>query len=273
MKIKIPPPSVALLCLILCLAFSVVAQETFTAKVVGVIDGDTITVLTKEKRQIMLRLTGIDAPEMEQEFGAEARRFLTNLVLNQTVIISSVKKDCLDRKTGSVVFNNSDLSLSVVKSGNAWADTSCGGETNDALTKEEASAREKKVGLWQNSNDPPVNPAEFRRKIQQEKQAKDTPPPTPPARQIYEGLAPATPILTADGKESDLSIGMSLDSFLNICGEATGKRSKIYTTEYSESFDITVPPTRANTALGCDGTFTFRRTAEKPNFRLSSTIR
>ena len=43
-------------------------------KVVGVHDGDTITLLTAEKEQVKVRLEGIDAPELKQAFGNASKQ-------------------------------------------------------------------------------------------------------------------------------------------------------------------------------------------------------
>ena len=43
---------------------------------VGVSDGDTITVLDSEKKQHKVRINGIDAPEKGQAFGERSRRSL-----------------------------------------------------------------------------------------------------------------------------------------------------------------------------------------------------
>ena len=51
----------------------------FAAKVVGVSDGDTLTVLTAEKRQVKVRLHGIDAPETGQDFGSRAKQAASEL--------------------------------------------------------------------------------------------------------------------------------------------------------------------------------------------------
>src|SRR5262245_53434108 len=61
----------ALLLLVLFLPVCGCAQ-TITGKVVGVSDGDTITVLDGQKRQHKIRLEGIDAPESSQDFGSRA---------------------------------------------------------------------------------------------------------------------------------------------------------------------------------------------------------
>ncbi|MDD2770132.1 MAG: nuclease, partial [Methylococcus sp.] len=51
----------------LCLTVAAVdAAETLTGRVVGVLDGDTITVLSGGNRQTRVRLAQIDAPEKRQ---------------------------------------------------------------------------------------------------------------------------------------------------------------------------------------------------------------
>ena len=44
-------------------------SKTLTGKVVGITDGDTVTVYTGQGKPIKLRLEGIDAPESKQDFG------------------------------------------------------------------------------------------------------------------------------------------------------------------------------------------------------------
>lgn len=45
---------------------TILHAATLTGTVVGVSDGDTVTVLTAEKKQHKIRLLGIDAPESKQ---------------------------------------------------------------------------------------------------------------------------------------------------------------------------------------------------------------
>ena len=61
----------ALVCLLVALACTANA-ETVSGRVVGVADGDTITVLDADKVQHKIRLDGIDAPEKKQAFGIAA---------------------------------------------------------------------------------------------------------------------------------------------------------------------------------------------------------
>ncbi len=47
--------------------------DILTGRVVGVADGDTITVLDADDQQHKIRLGGIDAPEKAQPFGQRAK--------------------------------------------------------------------------------------------------------------------------------------------------------------------------------------------------------
>ena len=185
------------------------AQQSFSAKVVGVPDGDTLTVMTKDRRQLMFRITGIDAPEKDQDFGLNAQDFLFSLVYNQTVSVSDVKKDCLDRPTASVNFKNKDLSVLAVETGNAWSDSACGIDEN--LSKRESIAAAKKIGLWQNRN--LTRPADFvkQRQVQAPVYVVKN-----QERQIFTGLAPIPPPTPAG-----LYIGMTMECF---CRDMWGKR-------------------------------------------------
>ncbi len=62
------------------------AVQEFTGKVVGVSDGDTITVLHNGKGE-RIRLHGIDSPEKRQAFGNRAKQFTSNLVFAKTVAV------------------------------------------------------------------------------------------------------------------------------------------------------------------------------------------
>ena len=62
------------------LAFtSVILADELRGKVVSIADGDTITVLDADKKQHKVRLTGIDAPEKKQAFGAKSKARLGEL--------------------------------------------------------------------------------------------------------------------------------------------------------------------------------------------------
>ena len=71
-------------------------------RVVGVSDGDTITVLDSDKRQHKVRLTGIDAPEKSQPYGEASKKNLSRLVYLKDVRVESHKQDRYGRTLGKV---------------------------------------------------------------------------------------------------------------------------------------------------------------------------
>ncbi len=81
--------------------FPVLALE-FTGKVVGVADGDTITVLHKGKGE-RIRLRGIDCPEKRQAFGNRAKQFASKLVFGTSVTVQVLDRDRYGRTVGMVL--------------------------------------------------------------------------------------------------------------------------------------------------------------------------
>jgi hypothetical protein len=77
----------------IALAIALFATPTaaieFVGKVVGVTDGDTITVLTAQQQQHRVRLSGIDAPEKRQSFGERSKQSLSNLVYGKRVKVEA----------------------------------------------------------------------------------------------------------------------------------------------------------------------------------------
>lgn len=107
--------------ILFALFLSATAQpQTITGKVVGVSDGDTITVLDAGKRQHKIRLTGIDAPESDQDFGSRSKQSLSDLVFGKTVTIISSGKEHRGRTLGKVTLDGRDINLEQVNRGFAW---------------------------------------------------------------------------------------------------------------------------------------------------------
>jgi len=160
----------ALLCL--CLALPGHA-ETFTAYVVGITDGDTITVLDDARRQHKIRLAGIDAPEHNQPFGTRSTESIARLTFNKTVSISWRKKHH-ERLIGTVMVQppdcprcglTLDVSQAQLAAGMAWWYRKYAKEQSpEARARyefEEDEARVRRVGLWRDPN--PVPPWEWRK--------------------------------------------------------------------------------------------------------------
>ena len=65
------------------------SAETLTGTVVGVADGDTITVLDANREQHKIRLGGIDAPEKAQPFGQRSKESLSAMVFGKEADLTS----------------------------------------------------------------------------------------------------------------------------------------------------------------------------------------
>ena len=66
----------------------------FHAKVIHITDGDTITVLNATKKQIKIRLNGIDCPEKGQAYSNKAKQFTKELVAGQAVPVCEKAQEC-----------------------------------------------------------------------------------------------------------------------------------------------------------------------------------
>lgn len=147
MKMKI-------LTLILLLPLSLLA---FSAKVVKISDGDTITIL-QNKEQTKVRLYGIDAPEKKQDYGQKSKQFLASLIAGQVVEVEPKGKDRYKRTIGTIYYKGQDINAQMVLNGYAWAYV----KYSRIYVDHERLAREKKLGLWQSSN--PTPPWQWRKR-------------------------------------------------------------------------------------------------------------
>jgi endonuclease YncB( thermonuclease family) len=148
------------------LPLSSAANWTITSgQVVGVIDGDTVTVLTSDRTQQRIRLSGIDAPEKRQPFGQRAKQRLSDLAFGRHIAVEWSKKDRYGRVVGKLVHGGRDLNLAMIESGYAWWYERY---ARDQLPEDRAlyreaqdRARKSKAGLWRDVE--PVAPWDFRR--------------------------------------------------------------------------------------------------------------
>lgn len=81
-------------------------SEVLIAKVVGITDGDTITVIDGENHRHIIRLMGIDAPEKSQPYGNKAKESLSELVYGKMLKLSGTKKIAMDAHLGKYKLMN-----------------------------------------------------------------------------------------------------------------------------------------------------------------------
>jgi endonuclease YncB( thermonuclease family) len=143
-----------------------VNADVLNGTVVGVSDGDTITVLDKSNNEHKVRLMGIDAPEKSQAFGNESKQTLSNYIYKKEVSVEYKKLDKYKRIVGKVTLDGQDICLQMIREGMAWHYTEYEKEQSktdrDLYLKAEATAREVNLGLWVQRR--PVSPWIFRQK-------------------------------------------------------------------------------------------------------------
>jgi micrococcal nuclease len=135
----------------------------YPARVIGITDGDTLTVLTAQKTQIKIRLAGIDAPESGQDFGTRAKQAASELAFGRIVTIIERDKDRYGRTVADVTLSDGrSLNREMVRNGLAWWYRKHAANDH-ALTRLEAEARQAKRGLWSQAD--PKPPWEWRKPV------------------------------------------------------------------------------------------------------------
>jgi micrococcal nuclease len=136
--------------------------RTLSGTCIGISDGDTFTLLSKNKNQFKIRLAHVDCPEKNQPFGSNAKKFTSDFCFGKTLkVMHSGKKDRNGRVIGEV-YNEAGLhlNLSLVQAGLAWHFKRY--SDNTLFSDEETKAKSNKKGLWVDLN--PLPPWEWRNK-------------------------------------------------------------------------------------------------------------
>lgn len=157
--------SKALLTLLFVL-FPALAQA-WPGVVLSVRDGDTLTVAPVDDRDcpVVIRLYGIDCPELSQPCGDDARAFTSRLVLGKTVhIVFAHNRQNHGRKIGIIHLpNGQTLQEHLVRNGFAWEDARyCKTPVCGLWRYYQAAAKAARLGLW--AYESPVPPWEWRKR-------------------------------------------------------------------------------------------------------------
>lgn len=144
---------------IILLAFNVMAD--FSAKVVRVIDGDTIEVLTADNHKIRIRLADIDAPELGQPYSTKSKQYLASLIDKKQVLIKDKGLDIYQRTLAIIFYHQKNINEIMVKNGYAWAYRINKIATNQRIARFQSQAKQQKIGLWQDKN--PIEPRVYKK--------------------------------------------------------------------------------------------------------------
>jgi endonuclease YncB( thermonuclease family) len=158
LKTRIIMKSIGCALLGLLLSSVMLQAEVIAGKVVTVIDGNTLEILTPENETYKILLFGIDCPELGQEYGKKAKRYLEKLILNKEVTVEIQGKDRWGNRLGIILFEGVDPREGLLQEGLAWTS-----EKNpiEAFELMKEKSKEKGKGLWKEQN--PMPPWIFRR--------------------------------------------------------------------------------------------------------------
>jgi endonuclease YncB( thermonuclease family) len=166
---------IAALCLIGLVARTHAGTRTIEGRIVGVSDGDTITMLDAEHRQHKIRLDGIDAPESGQPFGRASKQHLADLLANREGVAECSKTDRYRREVCRVLVGGIDVGLEQIRAGLAWFFRRYARELSPDRRQQyadtEAQAQAGRRGLWADAA--PVAPWDWRRPEQTRGMTRD----------------------------------------------------------------------------------------------------
>lgn len=181
----------------------------FSGQVIGVADGDTLTVLFENQPQ-RIRLYGIDCPERKQDFGTKAKQFTAEFAFNKTAQVQVRATDAYHRTVASVAVEGKSLNEALVEAGLAWwyRRYAPGDKRLEGL---EQQARQAKRGLWSHPN--PIAPWQFRH----------------PSRGAKAKVAPKTKNKTPNNTSLDLPVKLSRSGLCHTWRSRYYSRTQRYT--------------------------------------------
>jgi endonuclease YncB( thermonuclease family) len=139
------------------------AEQTdcFSARVVGVKDGDTVEVLDNQNKTSVVRLAHIDTPEKKQAYSQEAKQYLSGLCFGQQVqVCQTDRPDRNGRLIATIELSSGKTAnYEMVRAGLAWHFSRYSDDADYA--KAEQAARKARLGLWQDPN--PIAPWDWRK--------------------------------------------------------------------------------------------------------------
>src|SRR5215470_6788958 len=105
--------------LILAISSQPALADVLEGRVIGVADGDTITLLDSNHQQHRIRIGGIDAPEKGQPFGTRSKMNLSNLAFGRDARADCYKVDRYRRDVCTIYVHGKDVELAQIEAGPA----------------------------------------------------------------------------------------------------------------------------------------------------------
>lgn len=126
-------------------------------KVIGIADGDTLTLLV-DGHPLKVRLANVDAPEKSQAYGQRSKQSLSELCWGKDATYDTQTKDRYGRTVAVVRCNGIEVNRAQVERGMVWVYEQYNRDRN--LPALQAAARSAHRGLWAEQS--PLAPWRFR---------------------------------------------------------------------------------------------------------------
>lgn len=140
---------------LLLVVLPALGADSWNGKVTDVSDGDTL-VIGNAGRVRVVQLAGIDAPELTQEYGKDARDFVKEMTKGKRVMVEVLETKSSTSLVAKVTVDGKDLAATLVESGLAWSEQNSSADLQSAQEK----AKSGKQGLWAGTN--PTAPWDYR---------------------------------------------------------------------------------------------------------------
>lgn len=147
------------------------ASADLAGQVVGIVDGDTVDVVSSDMERHRIRLVSIDAPERTQPFGTRSKQALSDMVYGKHVSVVGHGKDMYGRQLGEVMVGTASANKAMVHLGLAWAYRP--NLQDNSYVDIESVARQARRGLWADPG--AVAPWTFRREKRQKPSSSTAP--------------------------------------------------------------------------------------------------
>ncbi len=138
-----------------------IVQRSYPVRVISVTDGDTFVGLSDGGDTLTYTVYGIEAPEIDQPQGYEARKYLYNMILQRRVEVTPKGGTAPEGlRVIATTRDNDDVADLMLRSGYAWY-------RNDSLSelryiRAQRFAQEEGIGIW--SSPDHIAPWEWRKR-------------------------------------------------------------------------------------------------------------
>ena len=122
----------------------------FDAVITACHDGDTCSAIAADGSRSQVQLRGVDAPELDQPFGTQARSLMVQLVVGRHVDVRPAGRSDDQVVADLFLRDGRDVGRVLVTAGAAWVEP--GYSTDPETPGRQAAAQQSRLGLWRNAS-------------------------------------------------------------------------------------------------------------------------